>query len=251
MKIYFIFIFICLFTSCSLINEDYYSKKQQDVVKANTDLQRVYISDQSVPIFKLDFPDGGQLPKGTSIQYFGERKPQMIQAPKKEYHPVWGILAQAVPFGFGWLTAREYRLTTEEKYKYLNINPDDEYSTNKGTTINLGANGIVALDSSSVEKNTDSKNTDSSTKIKDSYKLTSDQSTHDESIDLRLIDKSQTDNSDYRLLYSPRTWTDNTEIIIKDNQLDSNNDNSQPTDSNNKYPFIIIPTPTPTPTTTR
>ena len=127
----------------------------------------------------------------------------------------------------------------------MNSRIRENQSTNKGITVNVGDNGVVALDKSSISSNSGNTKTNNSTNITDSYKLTSDQSTTDQStkVDLKLIDKS--DNS--------TTITGNTLYNKSYNQHDTNNnkstDSSDNSDnSNNSDNSVTNPVPTTTTT---
>ncbi len=232
---------IFIFSVCAIFNEDYLSSRQAEELRLNTDLQKLYLTNAK-PVFSVEFPEGGNLPAGTKIEYFGEIKYQPIKVSPKQYHPVWQILSNAVPFAFGFLTAKEYRLLAEDK---LN---NDDYSQ-KGQTITVGNNGIVNVGSGSVDKTKGSYNSDSSTKtsITDSYKMATDNSKTNNSI---------TDNSNHSITLEGNTLDASQTLTqtqtFTGNSVDSNNkENTDNIDSSynpptttNTYPQITTPTTT-------
>lgn len=169
MKNTIIFFTVFLFSSCTLFNEGQLTERERYIMQTQMIMSNTY-NENRKPIFEIELPDGGTLPEGFKLSYYGEQEAPRLTIPKREYHPVWNVLNTAIPLGFGYLMTRENNNTWERIFQtaaqFDNRNNQPTYSSGDNSPITIGdldQSDSSVRDNSTVTTRTNTEITNTST----------------------------------------------------------------------------------------
>lgn len=224
-----IFFMIFSLISCTVFNEGQLTERERYIMTVQIDMNNEYNRNRK-PVFEIELPDGGTLPSGFKLSYYGEQDSPRLTIPRREYHPIWNVLQTAVPLGFGYLMTRENNNTWETIFKTAaqfnnNGNKQPTYSSGNNSPITIGN-----LDQS-----------DSS--IKDNSKITKTTETDTNITNTSTVSNNTEKNFDldYTVNETNTSETNTTETT----STDSYNTENENLDFNYTVNEPIIPTPTP------